>query len=92
MIFNSSCLGIKSRKSLGHSKADVPLTLIIGMNTKKIALHKYYFDILYWHVNFNDLIAIEEVWNIRRGDVSHCPTINLAHLAPRYVGNNHETV
>ena len=22
--------------------------------------------------------------------MSHCPTINLAHLAPRCVGNNHE--
>ena len=26
----------------------------------------------------------------RRGVVSQCPTINLALLAPRRVGNNHE--
>ena len=44
-----------------HSKTDVPLISIIGMNTQNIALHKYYFDILYLHVNFHDLIAIEEV-------------------------------
>ena len=36
MIFKSSCLGIKSRKSPGHSKTDVPLISMIGMNTKSI--------------------------------------------------------
>ena len=66
MILKSSCLGIKSRKSPGHSKTDVPLTSKIGMNTKNIALHKYYFDILYWHVTFHDLIAVEEVSNISK--------------------------
>ena len=66
MIFKSSCLCIKSSKSPGHSKTDVPLISIIGMNTKNIALHKYYFDIFYWHVNFHDLIAIEEVLKITK--------------------------
>ena len=71
MIFKSSCLGIKSRKSPGHSNTDVPLISMIGMNTKNIALNKYYFDILYWHVNFHDLIAIEEVWNRRCESLSN---------------------
>ena len=66
MIFKSSCLGIKPRKSPGHSKTGVRLISIISVNTKNIALHKYYFDILYWLVYFHDLIAIEEVWNIAK--------------------------
>ena len=36
VIFKSSYLGIKSRKSLEHSKTNVPLISMVGMNTKNI--------------------------------------------------------
>ena len=82
MIFKFSCLGIKSRKSPGHSKTDVPLISIIGMNTKNICLHKYHFDILYWHVNFRDLIAIEEVWNITKRRFESLSNNKFSQLSP----------
>ena len=62
MIFKSSCIGLKSKGSPGHSKTDIPLMSIImivlcGFRThsKNIVLHKYHFGILYWHVQFHDL-------------------------------------
>ena len=57
----------KSRKTQGHAKTDIPLTSImlfadngLRMNTKNIVLHPF-FDILYLHVYFHDLNAVEEV-------------------------------
>ena len=54
----------KSRKSPAHSKTDIPLISIMCLWIKdeyKEHCLAYFFDILYWHVNFHDLNAIEEV-------------------------------
>ena len=41
MIFQSSCIGFKSRESPGHSKTDIPLISIMCYADLNIALHYY---------------------------------------------------
>ena len=54
----------KSRKTPGHAKTDIPLTSKCCLRIKdeyKEHCHASFFDILYWHVYFHDLNAVEEV-------------------------------
>ena len=89
VIFQSSSIGFKSRESPGHSKTDIPLISIICFaDLGYIQKHCLAFiRILYWHVYYYKSFGIS-----RRGDVSHCLTIHLAHYGIRCGGTNHETV
>ena len=54
----------------------------LRINTKNFALHKYYFDILYWHVHCPDLNTIEEVWNITKRRCESLPSNKFSPLSP----------